>query len=94
MNSKDVGRYWDDNAKAWTKLVRAGYDVYRDGQNRYWSDSVDLSRIKSWQPNIITNISHHSVEADWIGLYSVDSSISSCARPCRTSSSATIWAAI
>ena len=30
---EEVGRYWDDNAKVWTKLVRAGYDHYRDGLN-------------------------------------------------------------
>ena len=28
-----VGRHWDANAEAWTKLVRAGYDHYRDGLN-------------------------------------------------------------
>lgn len=33
MDHEDVGRHWDDNAEAWTKLVRAGYDVYRDGLN-------------------------------------------------------------
>jgi ubiquinone/menaquinone biosynthesis C-methylase UbiE len=25
-----VGRYWNANAETWTKLARAGYDVYRD----------------------------------------------------------------
>jgi|ERR1043166_5240617 ubiquinone/menaquinone biosynthesis C-methylase UbiE len=30
MDHRDVGRYWNDNADAWTKLARAGYDVYRD----------------------------------------------------------------
>jgi ubiquinone/menaquinone biosynthesis C-methylase UbiE len=33
MNSREVGRYWEKNADAWTKLVRAGYDVYRDSFN-------------------------------------------------------------
>ena len=33
MDSERVGRYWDENAEAWTKLVRAGYDHYRDGFN-------------------------------------------------------------
>ena len=30
MDHKEVGRFWDENAEAWTKLSRAGYDVYRD----------------------------------------------------------------
>lgn len=33
MDHEDVGRYWDGNADAWTKLARAGYDVYRDHLN-------------------------------------------------------------
>jgi len=33
VNHEDVGRFWDGNAEAWTKLVRAGYDIYRDGLN-------------------------------------------------------------
>lgn len=33
MDHEEVGRYWDSNAEAWTKLVRAGYDHYRDGLN-------------------------------------------------------------
>ncbi|MBN2378954.1 class I SAM-dependent methyltransferase [candidate division WOR-3 bacterium] len=30
MYDKEVGRYWEENAEAWTKLSRMGYDVYRD----------------------------------------------------------------
>ena len=33
MDHKTVGRYWNENAAAWTKLARAGYDVYRDYLN-------------------------------------------------------------
>jgi len=33
INYLEVGRYWDENADAWTLLSRAGYDVYRDGLN-------------------------------------------------------------
>src|SRR5258708_21170073 len=33
MNDREVGRMWDENAEAWTKLARAGYDVYRDRVN-------------------------------------------------------------
>ncbi|MCU0522325.1 MAG: methyltransferase domain-containing protein [Anaerolineae bacterium] len=33
MDHRKVGRYWDGNADAWTKLARAGYDVYRDYLN-------------------------------------------------------------
>lgn len=33
MNHREVGRYWNDNADAWTKLARAGHDVYRDHVN-------------------------------------------------------------
>jgi ubiquinone/menaquinone biosynthesis C-methylase UbiE len=30
MDDADIGRYWGHNADTWTKLARAGYDVYRD----------------------------------------------------------------
>ena len=33
MDHNEVARYWDGNADAWTKLARAGYDVYRDYLN-------------------------------------------------------------
>lgn len=33
MNHEDVGRLWNANADTWTKLVRAGYDIYRDHLN-------------------------------------------------------------
>jgi SAM-dependent methyltransferase len=33
MDHTEAGRYWDDNAEAWTLLARAGYDVYRDHLN-------------------------------------------------------------
>jgi ubiquinone/menaquinone biosynthesis C-methylase UbiE len=33
MDHEEVGRYWDENAETWTKLVRAGYDHFRDGLN-------------------------------------------------------------
>jgi ubiquinone/menaquinone biosynthesis C-methylase UbiE len=33
MDHREVGRLWDCNADAWTKLARAGYDVYRDWLN-------------------------------------------------------------
>ena len=33
MDNERVGRYWEANAEAWTELVRAGYDHYRDGLN-------------------------------------------------------------
>jgi len=33
MDHREVGRYWDENADAWTRLARAGYDVYRDYVN-------------------------------------------------------------
>ena len=33
MDHREVGRLWDGNAKAWTKLSRAGYDTYRDWLN-------------------------------------------------------------
>ena len=33
MNHREVGRYWSSNAEAWTRLARAGYDVYRDYLN-------------------------------------------------------------
>jgi ubiquinone/menaquinone biosynthesis C-methylase UbiE len=33
MDHKEVGRYWNENAAVWTRMVRDGYDVYRDGLN-------------------------------------------------------------
>ena len=33
MNHREVGKYWNANAEAWTQLARAGYDVYRDFLN-------------------------------------------------------------
>jgi len=33
MDHHEVGKYWDENADAWTKLSREGYDVYRDHLN-------------------------------------------------------------
>lgn len=33
MDHIEAGRYWNENAKAWTKLSRAGHDLYRDHVN-------------------------------------------------------------
>ena len=33
MNHKEAGAYWEDNAEAWTRLARAGHDIYRDFVN-------------------------------------------------------------
>jgi ubiquinone/menaquinone biosynthesis C-methylase UbiE len=33
MDHEEVGRYWNENAEVWSRLVRAGYDFYRDGLN-------------------------------------------------------------
>jgi ubiquinone/menaquinone biosynthesis C-methylase UbiE len=33
MNHQEVGRYWNENAAVWTRLARAGYDIYRDYLN-------------------------------------------------------------
>ncbi len=33
MDHKEAGKYWNENAEAWTVLSRAGYDVYRDHLN-------------------------------------------------------------
>jgi ubiquinone/menaquinone biosynthesis C-methylase UbiE len=33
MDHEEVGRFWNGNAETWTKLARAGYDVYRDYLN-------------------------------------------------------------
>lgn len=33
MDHEEAARCWEGNAEAWTKLARAGYDVYRDGFN-------------------------------------------------------------
>jgi len=30
VNHDDAGRHWNENAEVWTRLARAGYDVYRD----------------------------------------------------------------
>ena len=33
MNHEETGRLWNENAEVWTRLARAGYDVYRDFLN-------------------------------------------------------------
>ena len=33
MDTREVGRYWESNARAWTDLSRQGWDVYRDALN-------------------------------------------------------------
>jgi hypothetical protein len=33
MDSAKVAEYWESNAETWTRLVRAGYDIYRDALN-------------------------------------------------------------
>lgn len=33
MDHNEAGLYWNESAEAWTKLARAGYDVYRDYLN-------------------------------------------------------------
>jgi SAM-dependent methyltransferase len=33
MDHREVGDYWNGNAETWTKLARAGYDIYRDFVN-------------------------------------------------------------
>jgi ubiquinone/menaquinone biosynthesis C-methylase UbiE len=33
MDHAEAGRYWNENAEVWTKLARAGYDVFRDHLN-------------------------------------------------------------
>lgn len=33
MDHREVGRYWEGNAEAWTTLARQGYDVSRDWVN-------------------------------------------------------------
>src|SRR5262249_3814947 len=33
MDHEEVGRFWNANADVWTKLARAGFDVYRDFLN-------------------------------------------------------------
>jgi 2-polyprenyl-3-methyl-5-hydroxy-6-metoxy-1,4-benzoquinol methylase len=33
VDTREVGRYWESNARAWTTLSRQGWDVYRDALN-------------------------------------------------------------
>jgi ubiquinone/menaquinone biosynthesis C-methylase UbiE len=33
MDAREAGGYWEQNADAWTKLARAGHDIYRDSFN-------------------------------------------------------------
>jgi 2-polyprenyl-3-methyl-5-hydroxy-6-metoxy-1,4-benzoquinol methylase len=33
MDAREVAAYWEANAAAWARQVRAGYDVYRDKHN-------------------------------------------------------------
>jgi hypothetical protein len=36
VESADTRKLWDANARAWTRLSRAGFDVYRDLVNTIW----------------------------------------------------------
>jgi hypothetical protein len=38
MNHEEVGRFWNANADAGTKLARAGFDVYCDYVNSFRSN--------------------------------------------------------
>ena len=33
MDDREAGRYWNENAQAWTEIARAGFDIYRDYLN-------------------------------------------------------------
>lgn len=33
MDDREVGKMWEGNAEAWTRLARMGYDIYRDFVN-------------------------------------------------------------
>jgi ubiquinone/menaquinone biosynthesis C-methylase UbiE len=33
MDHREVAKFWNENAEAWTELARAGYDLYRDYLN-------------------------------------------------------------
>src|ERR1043165_2781716 len=33
MDHNEAGRLWNESAESWTRLARAGYDVYRDHLN-------------------------------------------------------------
>src|SRR3954464_6414913 len=33
MDHEEAGGFWNGNADSWTKLARAGFDVYRDDLN-------------------------------------------------------------
>src|ERR1041385_8300142 len=33
MNHQEAGQLWNESAETWTKLARAGYDIYRDHLN-------------------------------------------------------------
>lgn len=33
MTHEEAGRVWNETAEAWTRLARAGFDIYRDGLN-------------------------------------------------------------
>lgn len=33
MDHQEVGKYWNENALAWTTIARAGFDIYRDYLN-------------------------------------------------------------
>jgi SAM-dependent methyltransferase len=47
MDHEEVGRLWNANADAWTKLSRAGYDVYRNYLNTpaFFTMLPDVDRL-------------------------------------------------
>ncbi len=48
MDDREVGRLWDENADAWTKLARMGFDVYRDQFNTpaFFEMLPDVSELR------------------------------------------------
>ena len=47
MNDQEAGKYWNENAEAWTIIARAGFDIYRDHLNTpaFFSILPDISNL-------------------------------------------------
>lgn len=47
MNEHEAGRYWNNNADAWTTLARAGHDLYRDHLNTpaFFAELPDINGL-------------------------------------------------
>ena len=63
MDHRQVGRFWNSNAEAWTRLSRAGYDVYRDCLNTpaFFEMLPDIAGLSGLGDLVLTRSRNHAL---------------------------------